>query len=278
MQFKKIYIEISNSCNFNCSFCFDTFRPKRFMSVDEFRLVVHEIRLYTDYIYLHVLGEPLLHPHFAEIMQISKDIGLYVNISTNGSLLQKRREILLKNPVRQINISLHDAEENIQKEDWTGFIKNTLDIASELSVTTYVNFRLWNQTNPTSSDFNALCISLIKEKFQLAENTDLFVQNGRNITLGPNLYLQLAPRFEWVKNELSPVKNCYGLRDQIAVLSDGSVVPCCIDADANLLLGNIFREKLSAILSTKKAQSIKHGFEQHKAVESYCQSCGFRAD
>ena len=101
------------------------------MSVDEFRLVVHEIRLYTDYIYLHVLGEPLLHPHFAEIMQISKDIGLYVNISTNGSLLQKRREILLKNPVRQINISLHDAEENIPREDWTEFILNILDISLE---------------------------------------------------------------------------------------------------------------------------------------------------
>jgi radical SAM protein with 4Fe4S-binding SPASM domain len=248
------------------------------MTVDEYRFVVHEIRPYTDYVYLHVLGEPFLHPHFAEILLISKEIGLNVNISTNGSLLQKRSEILLKNPVRQINISLHDAEENIPREDWTEFILNILDISLELSVSTYINFRLWNQTNSSSEDFNALCLSLIKDRFQLTESADLFIQNGRNIKLAHNIYLQLAPRFEWVKDELNPNKNCYGLRDQIAILSDGSVVPCCIDADANLLLGNIFTEKLSAILSTERARRIKSGFEQHKAIESYCQSCGFRAD
>jgi len=247
------------------------------MSVEDFHFVVSEIRPFTDYVYLHVLGEPLLHPQFEEILLLAKNAGLNVNISTNGSLLMKRKDYLLENPVRQINISLHDAEENIPKDKWEEYITTVLNISTEISSNSYINFRLWNQTNKTSFDFNSLCVRLICKRFHLPENTDLFHQKGRNITLATNMYLQLAPRFEWVEGKISSDKTCYGLRDQIAILSDGSVVPCCMDADANLLLGNIFTEKLSVILQSDKAQRIKKGFEQNKAVEPYCQKCGFRS-
>ena len=248
------------------------------MSPEEFSLILSEIRPFTDYIYLHVLGEPLLHPNIGRILQLSAEAGLKVNITTNGSLLQKQKELLLQHPVRQINISLHDAEENIQPEKWKEFVQTMLNSATDLSKNTYINFRLWNQTSKSSKEFNDLCFSLIKDTFQLEEKHDLSAQSGRNITLAPNIWLQLAPRFEWIKNETTKVKNCYGLRDQIAILSDGSVVPCCIDADAHLLLGNIFTGKLTDILQSERAQRIKNGFEQHKAIEPYCQSCGFRAE
>ena len=248
------------------------------MSPEEFSLVLREIRPFTDYIYLHVLGEPLLHPHIGRILQLSAEAGLNVNITTNGSLLQKQKELLLQHPVRQINISLHDAEENIEPEKWKEFILTTLNIATELAKNTYFNFRLWNQTSQSSREFNELCFELMQTKFQLELTADLVNNTGRNITLAPNIWLQLAPRFEWIKNESTPIKNCYGLRDQIAVLSDGSVVPCCIDGDANLLLGNIFTGKLADILQSERAQRIKEGFEQHKAIEPYCHSCGFRAE
>lgn len=275
-RFKKIYIEITNRCNYHCSFCYDTRRPGKFMSPEEFGFIVKKIHPYTDYIYLHVLGEPLLHPHLAQMLQIAAETGLKVNLTTNGSLLQKQQALLIQHTVRQINISLHDAEENISSDNWKEFIENTLNIACELSQTSYISFRLWNQTNPTSKDFNELCFRLIIDKFQIQGN--VFGQNGRNIALAPNIWLQLAPRFEWVKNEKITEKNCYGMRDQIAILSDGSVVPCCIDADASILLGNIFTDQLSDILKSERAQHIKNGFEQHKAVEHYCQTCGFRVD
>lgn len=248
------------------------------MSPEDFSLVLSEIRPFTDYIYLHVLGEPLLHPHLDRMLLLSAEAGLKVNITTNGSLLQKHKELLLQYPVRQINISLHDAEENIQPEKWKEFIQTILNSATELSRNTYINFRLWNQTSKSSREFNELCFELMQIKFQLELTADLVNNTGRNITLAPNIWLQLAPRFEWIKNETTQVKNCYGLRDQIAILSDGSVVPCCIDADAHLLLGNIFTGKLTDILQSERAQRIKIGFEQHKAIEPYCQSCGFRAE
>ena len=276
MHFKKIYIEISNKCNFHCSFCYQSGRSVQFMSADEFRYVVKEIKPYIDYVYLHVLGEPLLHPHFREMLQIAEGGNLNVNISTNGSLLARHLDYLLKNPVRQINISLHDAEENIPKKKWSEYILSMLEISKKLSAESYINFRLWNQTNEASNEFNQICIKLIQDFFHLPDCYHVISEKERNITLSPKIYLQLAPRFEWTDTIEAEKKTCYCLRDQIAILSDGNVVPCCIDADAHLLLGNIFSDKFSEILLSARSQRIRKGFEQHRAVEDWCRKCGFR--
>lgn len=272
---KKIYIEITNVCNFHCSFCFPATRAKRFMPVQEFRDIAEKVKPHTDYVYLHVLGEPLLHPQLDEILKICAEKELFVNISTNGSLLKKQKEILAQNPVRQVNISLHDAEENIPKEKWGSFIREILQISKELSAKTYINLRLWNNTNPASEEFNNLCVSLIKQEFNFSEDT-IFHTNERNITLAKNIYLQSAPRFSWQSENVSENKTCYALKDHVAILANGDVVPCCIDAEANLLLGNIFKDNLSDILQTEKAVKIKNGFAKRQAVEEYCKKCGFR--
>lgn len=276
MNFKKIYIEITNVCNFHCSFCSPATRAKTFMSVDEFTIIAKKIKPYTDYVYLHVLGEPLLHPQLDVILKVCNENGLYVNISTNGSLLKKQTEILLKNSVRQVNISLHDAEENIPKEKWKDFIIEMFEFSKELSTKTYINLRLWNQTNPSSTEFNTLCYSIMRVFFQLPENFDFASYGERNITIAPNIFLQNAPRFEWQTKNAVQNKTCYALKDHIAVLANGDVVPCCIDAEANLMLGNIFTNDLNDILQSEKAVRIKNGFANHKAVEDFCKKCGFR--
>lgn len=276
MKFKNIYLEISNSCNFNCSFCYSSNRSKHFMTLDEFQFIADEIRPFTGYIYLHVLGEPLLHPHFQEILKIAAEKDLKVNITTNGSLLRKHKNFLLTNPVRQINISLHDAEENIPKEKWCGYIHEMLDFSKDLAEKSYINFRLWNKSNESSEDFNRLCIGEIGAFFNLPTGFENSTLPDGSVTLFPHIFLQTAPRFQWTTANETEKKKCYGLRDQIAVLSDGSVVPCCIDAGAHLLLGNIFKEKFSDIINSEKAVRIRKGFEQGKAVEEWCRKCGFR--
>ena len=278
MKFKKIYIEITNSCNFDCSFCFKTTRQKKFMSVEEFRFIVEKIRPFTNYIYLHVLGEPLLHPQLDEILTIAENSCLNINITTNGSLLEKKKEILLKHSIRQINISLHDAEENIRKDKWNEYLQSSLDFATEQAKNTYICLRLWNTTNEKSVEFNALCL----EKMGLAFNLSIELlnkeTNGNGLKLSDHIFLQRSPRFEWpdessIGEQIQ--KTCYALRDHIAILSDGQVVPCCLDADANMKLGDIFTENLVDILDTKRAKDIKKGFEQRKVVEPICATCGF---
>ena len=281
MKFKKIYIEITNSCNFDCSFCFKTTRSTKFMSPNEFKFVVEKICPFTNYIYLHVLGEPLLHPQLDEILSISETAGLNINISTNGALLERKKEILFKHAVRQINISLHDAEENITPEKWEDYLNSTFDFALKASPNTYVCLRLWNSTNETSHAFNSFFLSRIVAKFNLSHEELNGNTIGNGIKLAEHIFLQRAPRFEWPdeKNKgKHSQKHCYALRDHIAILADGQVVPCCLDADANMLLGNIFTEELSEILKTQRANDIKKGFEQRKVVEPLCATCGFIVD
>jgi len=281
LRFKKIYIEITNSCNFDCSFCFKTARATKFMSPDEFRVIVQKIRPFTNYIYLHVLGEPLLHPQLDEILSIAEDAGLNINITTNGGLLERKKEILFRHSVRQINISLHDAEENIAPEKWEDYLNSSLDFAQKAAPNMYICLRLWNSSNESSQPFNSLFLNRISARFNLAEDKLLDNTSGNGIKLTEHIFLQRAPRFEWPDQKqegLQTQKHCYALRDHIAILVDGQVVPCCLDADAAMKLGNIFTGDLSEILINQRAIDIKKGFEQRKIVEPLCATCGFIVD
>jgi len=248
------------------------------MSVTEFRLVVEKIRPFTNYIYLHVLGEPLLHPQLDEILDIAESAGLNINITTNGGLLDRKKEILLKHTIRQVNISLHDAEENILAENWESYLQSALNFSTDSAPKTYICLRLWNTTNMASADFNKICINKIASRFNLSTEFLNSDTNGNGLKIAEHIFLQRAPRFKW-PNENSPqthiVKTCYALRDHIAILSDGQVIPCCLDANANMKLGNIFSDDLSSILETKRAKDIKEGFEQRKITEPICTTCGF---
>ena len=251
------------------------------MSVDEFQLIVNKIRPFTNYIYLHVLGEPLLHPQLDEILTIAETAGLFVNITTNGGLLDRKSRMLQNHSIRQINISVHDAEENIVPEKWKDYIQSALEFAAKAAPKTYISLRLWNSSNKASSDFNTLCLNNIAEKFNLSDELLKEDIKGNGLKLSEHIFLHRAPRFEWpdkLKAGTHTKKTCYALRDHIAILAEGQVVPCCLDADANLILGNIFTEDLSDILERKRVKELKKGFEQHKVVEPLCATCGFIVD
>jgi len=248
------------------------------MLVDEFKMIVDKIRPFTNYIYLHVLGEPLLHPQLDEILTIAENALLNINITTNGSLIDRKKGILLNHKIRQINISLHDAEENINSDSWNEYLHSVIDFAIVLAPTTYICLRLWNTTNEKSVDFNTRCLKILAETFNLSTEILNKETTGNGLKLADHIFLQRSPRFEWPDETHSGVqtqKKCYALRDHIAVLSDGQVVPCCLDADGNMKLGDLFTEDLADILETKKAKDIKKGFEQRKIVESICATCGF---
>lgn len=278
MKLKKVYVEITNSCNYHCSFCFKSTRPLQFMSPEQFSIIAAKIKPYTDYVYLHVLGEPLLHPQLEEILKIADSAGLQVNITSNGSLIGAKKHILLQQPVRQINISLHDAEENIQPEKWNDYLSTAFTYAQQAAANTYISLRLWNAGVESSNKFNQICLKAISEHFEISESDLERLDKTQSLKLANHIFLQQAPRFEWPdgeKTRTSDTKSCYALRDQAAILSDGSVVPCCLDADGNMILGNIFSQDFGDILHSDRATKIRQGFMNHKITEEFCRSCGF---
>ena len=112
MIYDRFYIEITNTCNLNCSFCLPTQRKARFMSLSEFNHILNEINPYSKHIYLHLKGEPTLHPQLKEIMDISHSYDKKVHLVTNGTLLDKLNFDLIDHPaLSQLTLSLHSLQE-----------------------------------------------------------------------------------------------------------------------------------------------------------------------
>jgi len=278
MKFLKVYIEITNVCNLNCSFCSKTSRESKFMKIEEFEKVVDEVKEYTSLVALHIKGEPLMHPELEEILKICKNANLRVNITTNATfLLQKLDIILSSKSVRQINLSLHAIEQNnIDKEK---YISNVFKAVDEIHRNTniIISYRLWNLKELASNKINEFILLNLARKYNI-ENIIEKAKENEFIELNKNIFLNQDLMFDWpdMKNEIiSKTGKCYGLRNQIGILANGDVVPCCLDGNGDIVLGNILHENLDEILEKPRAKAIISGFERQELVEELCQKCGF---
>ncbi len=263
-MFKRIYIEITNICNLKCSFCKGSNREKKFMDLKDFKKVLDNIKGHTNYIYLHILGEPLMHPNIEEILDLAYDYDLMVNLTTNGRLLEKNMDIINNaKSIRQINISLHSFN-NMDE------INNLLDTIDKIKIDSYISLRLWNLG---SDNKNEDIIKLISNHYGV--NIDKI---GENIKLKDKIYLDFDSEFKWpdISDDIRGNAGiCQGLRSQIGILVDGTVVPCCLDTDGIINLGNILENDLDTILQSDKCKRIKSNFMNRKLVEPLCMRCQY---
>lgn len=255
------------------------------MKVDEFEKVLVKIKGHTRFIYLHVLGEALLHPELDLLLQSSHRYGLKVNLTTNGTLLQGRGDLLLASPaVRQINISLHSFGQaegpalDVYMAEILAFIRK----ATERQTAIWLNLRLWDMAESKEAGAgrrHEIILSRLQSFFPLAERFAENLSPGRSLTLAPRIFLSQDRQFNWPHGEsqvLSRKGTCRGLGDHIAILVDGTVVPCCLDAEADIALGNIYQQGLDEILASPRACRMRTGFSQQQLVESLCQRCNYR--
>lgn len=270
----KIYLEITNVCNFDCSFCHKTVRAKKLMSEDEFEKLTDRLQGKAKYLYFHLMGEPTLHPSLPKFIDRAREKGFLPSITTNGSLLGSKGEILLSHLPYKVSISLHapDANEKFADEK---YLENCIDFAKKASSAgCFVALRLWNLG--TDSD-NSEILARLHSEFP-DEWTP--IRGGSSQRLATRLFLEWGQHFDWPDMN-APERDpdcdmfCYGLRDQIGVLVDGSVVPCCLDSDGILSLGNLFECELDEILSSPRARAIYDGFTRRRAVEELCRKCGY---
>lgn len=273
--FKKAYLEITNVCNLSCSFCKGTDRKKEFMTQEKFRAAATQLRRVTSYIYFHILGEPTLHPLLFEFLEICHELDFKVIITTNGTLLNKTSDILLNSAsLHKVNISLHalEANENLSFEE---YLDGCFDFAKKMSQSDKICvLRLWNGDRDgkyNSGKLNDKILSKMYEYFDPSKIT----QNTKGLRLSGKVFLEYAERFSWREDEKDDSVRCYGLRDQIGVLCDGRIVPCCIDCDGAITLGNIFEDDITEVINSPLAQKIAQGFKCGKAVHPYCKKCGF---
>jgi len=282
-KFKKVYIEITNICNLNCDFCPKTSRKLNFMDKKSFEHIIKNIKPYTDHVYFHLMGEPFLNKELEYFLEISKENQLKVNITTNGTLIQEVKEMLLNaQALRQVNISLHSFEANEERIDFNEYINNIINFVKEATENTNIicSLRLWNLDTrySASNNMNIDIFKLLEQEFEINCDLKECLKEKNSFKLRNNVYISMGEKFKWPslkEEELGERAFCYGLRDQIGILVDGTVVPCCLDSEGSIPLGNIFESTLEEILNCKRAKNIYDGFSERKAVEELCKRCGF---
>lgn len=277
MHFSRCYLEITNRCNLACSFCPKTKRPARTINPVEFRHLAEKLRPYTDYLYLHVLGEPLLHPQLGEILDICRELLFRVVITTNGTLLPAQETMLLSSPaLYKINVSLHSFEANAPG-DFGAYLSGCFSFAKKAGEAgKLVDLRLWNLDGETTRGQNAQNDVILETLASFFPRP--WVQNTWGFRLCDRVFVHYAEKFDWpdlALEERSDCGTCRALKDQIAVLSDGTVVPCCLDHEGDITLGNLFSQNLPEILDDTPAKSLLSGFSARKLSHPLCRRCGY---
>ena len=270
-MYSKVYVEITNICNMHCSFCHGHSRKARRMTEEEFACILEKLKGHTNFIYYHLMGEPLTHPQLPEFLRMAGRQGYKSVITTNGTLLPKRGDALLAAGLHKVNISLHSFEEG-DPEDHIAYLRGIADFTRKAAENgTIVTFRLWNQGCDDGKNDFALA------KLQAFLPGD-WKPNTRGVRVRDKVFLEMADRFAWPDKDADIQGEkfyCYGLKAQIGILVDGTVVPCCMDSDGIIDLGNVYEENLDTILGGKRAQDILDGFQCGKASEDLCRRCGF---
>lgn len=272
-KFKKIYIEITNNCNLSCSFCSKDNRKKTSLTLEEFEYILSEIKDYTEYIYLHVKGEPLLHKNLIDFLHLAEKYNLKVNLTTNGVLIkEKGRELLDCKALKKINFSLH-SENN--KEN---YLKDIFEMSDVLSTKIVIIYRLWtlndNQLDKKSTSVVEKIISYYNLSTKIVEN----LYKEKNIKIKQNIYVDKDNEFVWpnIANNHTSCGYCHALKTHLAILSNGVVVPCCLDSEGVINLGNIFEKSLEEIITSKRYQNLKKSFQDRKPSEILCQRCTYK--
>ena len=252
------------------------------MSPQQLDYLLDKVVTFSNNIFFHVMGEPLLHPQLEQLLEIANRHKTNVNITTNGTLIKSQSDVLLQAPaLRKINISLHSFEgnkDNIYKDK---YFENVFEFLDKLpnDGRIKISLRLWDINNNKDKQNKLQLFRILEQKYKLNFTIKEELSNTKGLKLKEGIYLNQAEKFEWPslqKSEISECGFCYGLRNQIAVLVNGDVVPCGLDADGVMILGNLFCDELQDILKCRKAVEIYNGFSNRIAKEELCRKCAYR--
>ena len=270
-MYKRVYVEITNICNMHCSFCHGHKRQPGRMEQEQFIFVLQQLSGKTEYVYFHLMGEPLTHPELPAFLKIATARGFRPVITTNGTLLGKRGGELIAAKPHKVSISLHSFEADAPQAH-LNYLEQVADFAEEAAKAgILISLRLWNKGFDQGK--NDVTLDFFRQRLP-----GEWSANSRGYRIRDKLYLEWGDRFQWPDLD-APVQGekffCYGMQDQFGILCDGTVVPCCLDSDGIIALGNVFTEDLGEILSSPRAQAMVQGFRCRKATEALCRRCGY---
>lgn len=270
-MYSRVYVEVTNICNMHCSFCHGHSRQPRKMQMGEFSHILQQLQGKTQYIYYHLMGEPLTHPQLPDMIRLAGEQGFRSVITTNGTLLHQRGQVVFAAGLHKMFVSVHsfEGQDMAQCRSYLADIVEAVKWAENAG--TILSLRLWNKG--CDQGRNEQIVSFLQENL-----SGEWTENTRGFRIRDKVFLEWGDRFQWPDRDAPDGGDqvfCYGLKDHFGILSDGTVVPCCLDSDGVISLGNIFTESVSEILNSDRAKAMVQGFQCRKATEELCHRCGY---
>jgi len=273
----KAFLEITNVCNLSCAFCPGTARAPKTLSEAAFDTLVQKLRPWAEYLYFHLMGEPTAHPLLPQFLRTANAMGFRTMLTTNGTLLDRCADALLADGAApyKISISLHAFEANPPGMSFEGYLSSCLAFAQRAADACVITaLRLWNldgRAEGALHEKNAQILSAMHTAFP-----GDWQKNRSGYRLCDRVFLEWGEKFDWPQIDGAVLQEegfCYGIRDQIGILADGTVVPCCLDRNGDIPLGNLFTDSLDAILASPRAVALYDGFTAHRCTEELCRRC-----
>lgn len=262
---KRVYLEITNSCNLDCPFC-SYEKGHRFLTLKEIEDTIVQIKPFCNYIYLHILGEPLLHPDFESILQLLDKYDFNLQLVSNGTLLTKYPDIFTHPCLRKLSISMHA---NADKDQEFFAMINKLIAIKNRKI---LELRFY--------DYQNLNLNLKNYLENLLERYEITLDNKTNsYKIDENTYIYFQDLFNWPSLDnsfISDTGTCRAARDMIAITSDLKVTICCLDPNAYNYIGDLRKESLKAILNSDKYKQYISDMQNHKLKSALCQRCSYR--
>lgn len=271
MRFDKIYVELSDICGLKCQFCPSTKGVRGIMPLDLFSKIALECAKFTKLITFHILGDPLKIKNLKEYLLVAKKYNLKVEITTSGIYVDEF-DFLLESPIKQINFSL-DAIMEVESKVFRDIAFNKIfefcRYKDSSNNDIFINLRIQNRIDSKTLELK----DILKQEFDL-------VDLNSNVRVGKKTIIVFRNPFLWNSNDNKSDTNntgfCYGLISHFGILSNGDVVPCCIDAGGDIVLGNLKSQSLNDILYGNRALDMRNGFKNKVIIEQKCLRCDYR--
>jgi len=254
------------------------------MEIEPFQSILSQIKPYARAVTLHVMGEPLAHPLFPHFLEKLEQAQIPLLLTTNGLLLSRHQATLLKHAsiIKQINFSVHSFFDNFPSKDITNYLSQLIEFSYAFTKTnpeSFINFRLWNLQSSQQNN-NIPIFSFLQDRFPSPQlPSQVNVREQKSYRLDRHIKLHFDTQFEWPTLNSKANEShgfCYGLQNQLAILTEGTVVPCCLDKEGVINLGSLFETPLEKILQSPRAQAIIQGFKKNQSTETLCQKCQYK--
>lgn len=255
------------------------------MSLEHFDSINKQLKPYTKELAYHIVGDPLVLTNLNDYLDISAKHDLKVNITTTANnISEKHYKALSNKTIKQINFSINSYNANSHKKSLEEYLNPILDFilhAQSLKHEYFINLRIWNlDEDKSAKEFNQKVFDRVNSVFGSdIDIEDIYSSRPKNIRVARKLFFNFDEYFNWpsLENDFVSDKGfCYGLDSHFGILTSGDVVPCCLDQNACINLGNTNTSQISDILNSSRVKAIQNGFRKGQVIEELCQKCEYR--